>query len=313
MIKFIIKRVLYLIPLLFLVSVFIFALLRLNGTDAVLSYLIASGITPSEDAINSAKIALGLNKPILTQYFIWIKQAIMLDFGSSFLTGRDIASDMLYYLPATLKLSAFALFLTLIISIPLGMLSAIYKDSTFDYITRIVSYLGVCTPNFWLGLMLIVIFSVKLNLLPPFGTGTFYHMIMPALAISFMSIAINIRLIRANMLENKNKRYVLYAKIRGLKKYQIYIGYIFKTSLLPIITTLGMHIGELIGGSLIIENIFAYPGVGRYAVNAISNNDYPVIQCFILMMSFIFIVLNLIIDVFYAFIDPRIKKGMVEK
>lgn len=313
MIKFIIKRVLYLIPLLFLVSVFIFALLRLNGTDAVLSYLIASGITPSEDAINSAKIALGLNKPILTQYFIWIKQAIMLDFGSSFLTGRDIASDMLYYLPATLKLSAFALFLTLIISIPLGMLSAIYKDSTFDYITRIVSYLGVCTPNFWLGLMLIVIFSVKLNLLPPFGTGTFYHMIMPALAISFMSIAINIRLIRANMLENKNKRYVLYAKIRGLKKYQIYIGYIFKTSLLPIVTTLGMHIGELIGGSLIIENIFAYPGVGRYAVNAISNNDYPVIQCFILMMSFIFIVLNLIIDVFYAFIDPRIKKGMVEK
>lgn len=313
MIKFIIKRVLYLIPLLFAISVFIFALLRLNGTDAVLSYLIASGITPSEDAINSAKIALGLNKPILTQYFIWIKQAIMLDFGSSFLTGRDIASDMLYYLPETLKLSAFALFLTLIISIPLGMLSAIYKDSTFDYITRIISYLGVCTPNFWLGLMLIVIFSVKLNLLPPFGIGTFYHMIMPALAISFMSIAINIRLIRANMLENKNKRYVLYAKIRGLKKYQIYIGYIFKTSLLPIITTLGMHIGELIGGSLIIENIFAYPGVGRYAVNAISNNDYPVIQCFILMMSFIFIVLNLIIDVFYAFIDPRIKKGMVEK
>ncbi|WP_033915945.1 ABC transporter permease subunit [Campylobacter sputorum] len=313
MIKFITKRILYLFPLLFVVSIFIFALLRLNGTDAVLSYLVASSIAPTDEAIASAKAALGLDKSILVQYFIWIKQAIMLDFGSSFLTKRDVAIDMLYYLPSTLKLAAFALFLTLIISIPLGIISAIYKDSYFDYFTRIISYLGVCTPNFWLGLMLIVIFSVKLDLLPPFGIGTFSHMIMPAIAISFMSIAINIRLIRANMLENKNKRYIIYAKSRGLKNYQIYINYIFKISLFPIVTTLGMHIGELIGGALIIENIFAYPGIGRYAVNAISNNDYPVIQCFIIMMSFIFIILNLIIDILYAFIDPRVKKGMVEK
>lgn len=313
MIKFILKRLLYLIPLLFGVSIFIFVLLRLNGTDAVMSYLIASGITPSDEALQSAKIALGLNEPILTQYFIWIKKAINLDFGYSFLTKRDVMQDMMYYLPATLKLASFALFLTLVISIPLGMLSAIYKDSPFDYITRIISYLGVCTPNFWLGLMLIVVFSVKLNLLPPFGIGSFWHMIMPAFAISFMSIAINTRLIRTNMLENKNKRYVLYAKTRGIKNYEINITHIFKNSLIPVITALGMHIGELIGGALIVENIFAYPGVGRYAVSAISNNDYPVIQCFIIMMSFVFIMINLFIDIAYAFIDPRIRKGISEQ
>lgn len=313
MIKFIAKRLLYLIPLLFGVSIFIFVLLRLNGTDAAMSYLIASGITPSDEALQSAKITLGLNEPILTQYFIWLKKAINLDFGYSFLTKRDVMQDMLYYLPATLKLASFALVLTLVISIPLGILSAIYKDSPFDYATRIISYLGVCTPNFWLGLMLIVIFSVKLNLLPPFGIGTFWHMIMPAFAISFMSIAINTRLIRTNMLENKNKRYVMYAKTRGIKNYEINITHVFKNSLIPIITALGMHIGELIGGALIVENIFAYPGIGRYAVSAISNSDYPIIQCFIIMMSFVFIILNLLIDIVYAFIDPRIRKGISEQ
>lgn len=308
--KFILRRLLYLVPLLFGVSLFIFLLLRLNGTDAALSYLSASSITPTSEAINEAKIALGLNKPLVEQYIIWIQKAITLDFGVSYITGRDVAYDMSYYMPATLKLAGFALLLTLVISIPLGMLSALYKDSWFDYITRVIAFLGVCTPNFWLGLLLVVLFSVKLGWLPPFGIGEIKHLIMPGFAIAFMSIAINSRLIRANMLETKNKRYIIYAKMRGLSKTNVTIKHMFFNALLPIVTAIGMHVGELIGGALIVESIFAYPGIGRYAVSAITNNDYPVIQCFILLMAFIFIILNLLIDILYAFIDPRVRSGM---
>lgn len=307
MLKYILKRILLIVPLLLGVSIIVFFVLRLNGTDAVLSYLTFSGITPTPEIVEETKAMLGLDKPIITQYFIWLNDAIRLDFGKSYLTGRDVMSDMLYYLPATLDLAIFALFLTLAISIPLGIFCAIYKDSWLDNITRFFCFLGVSTPNFWLGLLLVIVFSIKLNLLPPFGIGNLSHLIMPGFAIAFMSIAINTRFIRTNFLEIKDKRFVYYAKIRGVSKPKIYTNHVFLNSLIPIITVIGMHIGELIGGALIVENIFAYPGVGRYAVAAISNNDYPVVQCFILMMSFIFIILNLIIDIVYAFIDPRIR------
>lgn len=293
--------------LLFVVSVSIFLVLRLNGTDAALNYLHISGIAPTDEALKDARAFLGLDKPLLEQYLIWIKKAINLDFGVSYLTGRDVGSDMIYYLKNTLILTAFALFLTIIISFVLGILSAIYKDSFIDYFVRIFSFLGVSTPNFWFGLLLIVIFSVKLHILPPFGIGKFSHLIMPAIAISFMSIAINARFIRVNFLEVCNERFVVYAKMRGLSKLKIYLKHILSNAMLPIVTALGMHIGELVGGALIIENIFAYPGIGRYAVLAISNHDYPIIQAFILMMSFIFIVINLITDIIYAMIDPRLR------
>lgn len=310
MLKFILKRVFLIIPLLFGVSIFVFLILRLNGTDAVMSYLTVSGIAPTDEAITEARVHLGLDKPIFTQYISWLKNAVMLDFGTSYLTNRDVASDMLYYLPATLKLAGFALFLTLIISIPIGIICSVYKDSFFDYIVRFFCFLGVCTPNFWLGLLLVVFFSVKFNILPPFGIGGISHLIMPAFSISFMSIAINIRFIRSNMLNVKNERFIYYAKLRGVKISKIQTNHIFLNALIPVITAIGMHIGELVGGALIVENIFAYPGIGRYAVSAISNNDYPVVQCFVLMMSFVFIILNLIIDIVYALIDPRVRLGL---
>lgn len=313
MLAFIIRRILYLIPLLFGISLFAFGVLRFNENDAVISYLTASSITPSEANIKQAKIDLGLDKPITKQYIIWIKKAILLDFGKSYLTKRDVFDDMLYHLPATLKLAGFALLITLVISIPLGMASAIYKDSFIDYFTRIFSFLGVSTPNFWLGLLLILLFSVKLELLPPFGSGGFSHIIMPAMAISFMPIAVNARFLRTNMLEIKNQRFIYYAKLRGISSQNINLKHIFLNSLIPIITIIGMYVGELIGGALIVENIFAYPGIGRYAVTAILNNDYPIIQCFIIMLSFIFIILNLCIDIIYALIDPRIRLGMENK
>lgn len=307
MAKFIIKRVLYAILCLFLASIFIFLLLRLNGTDAVLNYLYVSGIAPTDEAISNARVMLGLNESIYSQYIKWISGALRFDFGYSYFTNRAIGPDLFEYLINTLKLTSFAFLLTLAISFPFGILSAIYKNRFFDYFVRVFSFLGVSTPNFWLGLLFILFFSVKLGWLPPFGIGGFSHIIMPALAISFMSIAINARFIRVNFLESSNERYITYAKMRGVSKSKIYIKHILTNSLLPLITAFGMHIGELFGGALVIENIFAYPGVGRYAVGAIYNSDYPVIQAFILMMCFVFILINLITDIVYVMIDPRIK------
>lgn len=307
MAKFIIKRILYAILCLFLASIFIFLLLRLNGTDAVLNYLYVSGIAPTDEAINNARIMLGLNESIYSQYIKWISGALRFDFGYSYFTNRAIGPDLFEYLINTLKLTSFAFLLTLAISFPFGILSAIYKNRFFDYFVRAFSFLGVSTPNFWLGLLFILFFSVKLGWLPPFGIGGFSHIIMPALAISFVSIAINARFIRVNFLESSNERYITYAKMRRVSKSKIYIKHILTNSLLPLITAFGMHIGELFGGALVIENIFAYPGVGRYAVGAIYNSDYPVIQAFILMMCFVFILINLITDIVYVIIDPRIK------
>ncbi|MDO5045921.1 nickel ABC transporter permease subunit NikB [Campylobacter sp.] len=310
MFKFIVKRVLFIVPIMFTVSVFIFAMLRLNGTDAAMSYLNASGISPTNEALLEARRALNLDKPLITQYQIWLNNAMSLNFGKSYMTGRDVYEDMVYYLPATLKLAGFALLLTLGLSIPFGILSAVYKDKFIDYAVRFFSFLGVCTPNFWLGILLIIFFSIKLKILPPFGIGGIEHLIMPAFAISFMSIAINSRLIRTNMLEIKNQRHITYAKMRGVSNLGVLFRHIFKNASLPVVTAIGMHLGELVGGALIIENVFAYPGIGRYAVEAMINNDYPVIQCFILFMALAFVISNLIIDIVYALIDPRIRLGV---
>ncbi|AGT45023.1 nickel ABC transporter permease subunit NikB [Treponema pedis] len=310
MLKFIIKRLFFVVPIMLAVSVMIFAILRLNGTDAAMSYLNASGISPTDEALAEAKRVLNLDKPVWEQYKIWFKDALNLHFGKSYITGRDVTADMAYYLPATLKLAGFALVLTLAFSVPLGILSAVFKDKFIDYAVRFFSFLGVCTPNFWLGILLILLFSVHLKILPPFGIGGFSHLIMPAFTISFMSIAINSRLIRTNMLEIKNQRHVTYAKMRGIPRIRVLFSHIFRNASLPIITALGMHLGELVGGAMVVENVFAYPGVGRYAVEAIINNDYPVIQCFILVMAFVFVLSNLVIDVVYALIDPRIRAGV---
>ncbi|MCR4942058.1 MAG: ABC transporter permease subunit [Campylobacter sp.] len=311
MLKFFARRLFLLILTMFLTSVFIFFILRLNGTDAAMSYLNASGISPTTQALEHARTQLGLDKPILTQYILWLKNALFLDFGNSYITARPVASDMAYYFPATFKLAILALIFTVLVSVVLGVCGAIYKDKFIDQVVKFLSFIGVCMPNFWLGFLLIMFFSVKLKLLPPFGGEGFANLIMPVITISLMSIAINSRLIRTNILELKNSRHIIYAKARGVGRVVILFRHILKNVSLPIITALGMHLGELVGSALVVESVFAYPGVGLYAVNAIINNDYPVIECFILLMAFCFIALNILTDALYALIDPRIKKAMV--
>lgn len=250
---------------------------------------------------------LGLDQPIAAQYLDWLWRALHLDFGTSYATQRPVLPDVLHHLPATIQLAGLALLLTLGISFPLGMWAARHRDRFPDHAVRLLAFVGVSMPNFWLGFLLVLLFSVHLGWLPAMGMGGWSHMVMPALAISLMSLCINARLLRASMLEVKGQRHVTYARLRGLSDISVERSHVLRNALLPIITATGMHIGELIGGTLIIESIFGWPGVGRYAVSAIFNRDYPVIQCFTLLMVTIFVVCNLVVDIVYAWADPRIR------
>ena len=307
MLKFVVKRLLLLIPLMLGVSIIVFLLLHFGPNDPAISYVRLSGIPPTDEAIEAARKTLGLDKPLLTQYLNWLAGALRLDFGTSFITGAPVTDHLLRYLPNTLYLAGVSMLITILMSVPLGILSAIYKDKWPDHFSRILAYIGVSTPSFWLAFLLILAFSIKLQWLPPMGLGGFSHVIMPAFTAAFMSTCINMRLIRGNMLEQMHTRHVLYARIRGVKENTILKDHIFKNSLIPVVTALGMHLGEILGGAVIAEIIFAWPGVGRYAVSAINNRDFPVMQCFVLMMTAIFVLCNLVTDLIYAALDPRIR------
>jgi len=307
MLQYIVKRLLLLPPLVLAVSLVIFMFLRLSGAEPALAYLRAASIPLTDQSIAVVKRQLGLDKPIWDQYWHWLTDAAQLDFGTSYMTGRPVWDDILYFLPATLQLSAFALFITLALSLPLAVWAARYRDKWPDFSIRGLAFIGVSIPNFWLAFMLVLLFAVQLRWLPAMGYGGLSHMLLPGFAIAFMSLCINARLLRASMLEAQGQRYVRYARMRGISERRIERTHVLRNSLLPIITAVGMHIGELIGGALIVETIFAWPGVGRYVLNAISNNDYPVIQCFTLLLTMIFILCNLLIDIAYALLDPRIR------
>lgn len=309
MLRFAIGRLLTLPPLMLAVSVVVFLLLRLGRGDPALDYLRLSNIPPTDAAVAEAHRLLGLDQPLAEQYLSWLWKALHLDFGLSYVTRRPVLDDLLYYLPATLELAAAALLLTLAASVPLGAWAALYRDRLPDHLVRAVSFVGVSVPNFWLGFLLVLLFSVTLGWLPPLGRGGVEHMVMPVVAVALMSLCINARLLRTSMLETAGQRHVLYARLRGLPEGRVVRTHILRNALLPIVTAVGMHVGELLGGTLVIENIFGWPGVGRFAVSAIYNRDYPVLQCFTLLMTLIFVLCNLTVDVLYAWLDPRIRLG----
>lgn len=307
MLRFIAGR-LALIPVMLLgVSAVVFAMLRLGRGDPALDYLRISQIPPTDEAIAKVRVLLGLDRPLIEQYLTWLWDAVRLDFGVSYVTRRPVLDEFLYYLPATLQLAAVALLVTLAVSLPLGIWAARHPDKLPDQIVRGIAFIGVSMPNFWLGFLLMIVFSVWLGLLPPLGKGGVAHMIMPVVAVSLMSLSINARMLRTSMLEVGGQRHVLYARLRGLSDGAVTRNHVLRNALLPIVTATGMHVGELIGGTLVVENIFGWPGLGRYAVSAIYNRDFPVLQCFVLMMTLIFVLCNLVIDIFYAWLDPRIR------
>lgn len=309
MLKFILRRVLLIFPILLAVSIIVFILLHCGKGDPAVSYLRLSQIPPTDEAVALAREQLGLNKPLIAQYLDWLAKAVKLDFGLSYVTRRPVLPEILYYLPSTLQLAGASLLITIGASLPLGIWAALRRNCLPDHITRAISFFGVSIPNFWLGFVFIYVFAIRFHWLPAMGKGGISHLLMPAVTLAFMSLAINIRLIRSSILENLNARSVTFARARGLREWSVIGVHVLKNSFIPLMTSVGMHIGELLGGAVVVESVFSWPGVGRFAVSSIYNRDFPVMQCFILFMVVIFVACNLVVDVCYAWIDPRIRFG----
>lgn len=307
---YILKRLATMIPMLLAISFIAFILVNFMPADPAEVALRVNEIIPTDEAIASMREQLGLNDPFLVRYGNWLMDVLRLDFGVSYTnTSRTVLEEIARCLPTTLKLAGMTLVLVIGISIPLGVLSAVYKNSLFDRLMRGFVFIGTAMPGYWLGLLLMWIFALKLKWLPTSGATSFNHFILPAITLSMTYISTYVRLIRNGMLEQMKENYVFYAKVRGIKNKVIITKHVLKNALQSCMTALGMSIVQLIAGTVVVENIFALPGLGRLCISAIFNRDYPVIQAYILMMGVLFVVFNLLVDIMQCVIDPRMKQG----
>ncbi|TBL75038.1 nickel ABC transporter permease [Paenibacillus thalictri] len=304
----IIKRVLNMIPILLGVSLITFLSVRLLPVDPAEAYLRLSKIPITSEALASVRTELGLDRPLYVQYVNWLSGAFRLDFGSSYISKKPVWDEMMGYLPATLQLTFSSIVLAFVISLPIGILSALYKDRLFDHFSRTLSFVGAATPSFCLGFLLIYVFSLKLGFFPISGKDGLLHLVLPSLTLALASVAVYTRMLRGSTLDELHRPYVLYARARGIKERLVIGKHVLKNAVTPLITTMGMHIGHKLSGSIIVENVFAWPGMGRYFVNALFGRDYPVILCYVLLVTTIIIICNLLIDIFHMAVDPRVRR-----
>ncbi len=306
--KAITSRLLQMLIVLIGISFLTFLLTYMSPGDPVRNMYISMGLVPDEELIAQTREAMGLNDPFFVQYFRWLGNCLKGDFGTSFSWQKPVATLLASRLWPTLKLALMSMVLMLILAVPLGVLSAVNQNKPIDYIVRAVTFFGVSLPNFWVGLMLILIFCVKLKLLPVVSAGgTLKDLILPAVTLAVAMSAKYTRQVRTAVLEELHSDYVVGARARGVKESKILWGNVFPNSLLPLITMLGLSIGSLLGGTSVVEVIFSYPGMGKMAVEAITTLDYNMIQAFVLWVALIYMVINLLVDMSYNYIDPRMR------
>ena len=308
--KYIIHRFLQLIPVLIGITFLSFAMMRVAGSDAIIELYGDKGAV-AQEIIDAKRAELGLDKPFLTQYLSWVGGMMRGDMGVSFVSGKDVFQTFISKLPATLLLTALSMVMTVVISIPLGVLAAVRHDKFTDYFLRFFSFVGNSLPNFFVALLLMQIFSIKLKMLPVISKGlSVQSAMLPTLTLAIAMSAKYMRQVRATVLEDLNKDYVIGAKARGVRSSVILWKSVLKSSMLTIITLLALSIGSLLGGTAIIESIFMWDGVGKLAVDAITMRDYPMIQAYVVWMAIIYVLVNLITDLLYHALDPRIRLGV---
>lgn len=304
------KRVLSIIPIVLFASFLMFVLIRLGPVDPAEAYLAAAHIHPDDKVLAAKRHEFGLDKPFLVQYAESVIKLGRLDFGISYLSNKPVREELTRKLPATAQLAFSSILLALFISVPVGLLSAVFKGRLVDHLSRLLSYIGACIPIFWLGYLLVFFISVKLDWLPVEGRGTWKHLILPSVTLALWLVAIYARLLRTTVLEELQESYVRYARARGVKERIIMFKYVLRIAIGPVITGLGMNMGKLLTGAIIVEQVFSWPGFGRYFVEAIMNRDIPVIQCYVLISVGVIVVINLVVDLLQLYMDPRIaRKG----
>lgn len=311
--KYIIKRFLQLIPILIGITLLSFILMQSSAMDAVDVMEQNTGGSMSDEEKAAIREELGLDKPIPEQYIVWLGGVLSGDMGISYVSGQPVFTTFISKLPATIALAITSVLLTVIISIPLGIISAVKQNRLLDYLIRFLSFIGNSLPNFFVSLLLIYFFSLKLRWFPVMGNAQGWKsIILPTLTLALAMASKYTRQVRATVLEELNKDYVQGARARGIQENKILYFSVLKASMLTIVTLLALSIGSLLGGTAIVESIFMWDGVGKMAVDAITMRDYPVIQAYVIWMAVIYVMVNLVTDIVYCYLDPRIRIGQEE-
>jgi peptide/nickel transport system permease protein len=321
---YILKRLLQIIPTILMITLVVFAMMHIIPGDPIIALL---GDAYSEEDAMQLRQAYGLDKPLVVQYVIWLGKLVRGDWGTSILTSRPVLQDVLLRLPVTVELIALAMTVALLIAIPAGILAALRQNTWADYTAMTSALAGISIPDFFLGILLLLVFSFALHgLLPSSGWvywpgtcpslvcqesvwGNLRHAIMPALALGVGRAAILTRLLRASMLEIIRMEYVTTARAKGLANTAVILKHALKNALIPTVTIMGLQVGFLIGGAIVIETLFALPGLGTYGINAIIARDYQQVQGFILLVALCFVGINFVVDLTYSCLDPRIRYG----
>lgn len=332
MLRYIIKRLLLLVPVLLGVSLMVFLVMHIFTTDPAAMIL---GQHATTEQIQRLQEELGLNKPLYVQYWDFLQGVLQGDLGKSLFSRTSVTQELLSRFPATIELAFVSILLATIFGVTMGVISAIKRNTLLDYFSMIISLLGVSMPIFWLGLILIVVFAVNLHWLPvsgriqiglePLSVTGFYlldslinrdmaafvsgvkHLMLPALALASYSTAIIARMTRSTMLEVMGQDYIRTARAKGLFENVVVKKHALRNTLIPIVTVIGLQLGKLLGGAVLTETVFAWPGIGNYTVDAILRSDYPVVQGSVMLMAAVFVITNLLVDILYAWLDPRIK------
>jgi peptide/nickel transport system permease protein len=304
MIRYLARRLLLTIPVLLGVATLVFALIHLVPGDPAQSML---GESASAEDVARLRESLGLDAPLLAQYKSFLTGIVRGDLGTSFRYGTPVATEIRSRLFRTAQLAIAAMAVAIAFAIPLGILAAVFRGTAIDHAAMTLALAGISMPNFWLGPLLAILFAVVLGWLPVAGTGSVWHLVLPAVTLGAALSAILARMTRASLLEELRELYVLAARARGVSRIRAILRHAFRNSLIPIVTVIGLQFGAVLTGTIITETIFAWPGVGRLLIQAINFRDYPLVQGCILFISFTYVVMNLLTDLTYGVLDPRIR------
>jgi peptide/nickel transport system permease protein len=298
-------RLLQAIPVLLGVSLLVFSMMHLLPGDPVMTML--GETVASSDVIENSRQQLGLNDPLPVQYWRFLSHALQGDLGRSWRSNEPVTKVILEQLPATLQLTVTGLGLAILLGVLLGLLAAVHQNSPIDNASMVVALIGVSMPSFWLGLLLIFVFSVRLGWIPITGYGGGERLILPAFTLGLQASAIIARLVRSSVLETLSQDYVVTARAKGLAERMVLLRHALRNALIPVVTVVGLQFGGLLGGAVVIESVFSRQGIGRVAVVAISGKDFPLVQGVVLFVATVYVLVNLVIDLLYAWLDPRIR------
>ena len=313
MISYVVRRILFLIPILFTASIIVFLIGHSMPGDPASIMLGTEAADPEK--LESARRQLGLDQPLYVQYFDWISGVVQGDLGFSLRTEKPISNLILNRFPYTIELAVYALLMALIIAIPVGTLSAALDSKVLEWVVQIIMLAGMSIPAFWSGIVAILFFSVYLDIFPLVNfphiweapTQNLFSLFLPALVLAIPNAAVFTRMARSSSLESLQEDYIRTARAKGLTETRVLFKHLLKNALIPLVTLIGIRMGYLLGGSVIIEQVFSIPGLGRLGVQAIFQRDYPVFQSMVLIITASFVIVNLVVDILYAYIDPRIR------